>query len=41
MFEKPEELKKLFQEKSSKAAASADIEQLRIEFLGKNVILLF
>ncbi len=35
MFEKPEELKKLFQEKSSKAAASADIEQLRIEFLGK------
>ncbi len=35
MFEKPDELKKLFAEKVAKATATSDIEQLRIEFLGK------
>ena len=35
MFEKPAELKKLFEEKLAGVTASADIEQLRIEFLGK------
>ncbi len=35
MFEKSEELKKLFSEKVAQTKASADIEQLRIEFLGK------
>ena len=35
MFDKPDELKKLFAEKSGKASASSDVEQLRIEFLGK------
>jgi prolyl-tRNA synthetase len=35
MFEKPAELKKLFEEKLASVTASADIEQLRIEFLGK------
>ncbi len=35
MFEKSDELKKLFAEKSGKVNASADVEQLRIEFLGK------
>ncbi len=35
MFEKAEELKKLFAEKSGRLNGSADVEQLRIEFLGK------
>lgn len=35
MFEKPEELKKLFAEKAEQVKASTDVEQLRIEFLGK------
>ena len=35
MFEKPAELKKLFEEKIAAVAATADVEQLRIEFLGK------
>ena len=35
MFEKPAELKKLFEEKLAGVTATADIEQLRIEFLGK------
>ena len=35
MFEKPAELKKLFEEKISGVAATAEVEQLRIEFLGK------
>ncbi len=35
MFEKPAELKKLFEEKLAAVAATADVEQLRIEFLGK------
>lgn len=35
MFEKHEELKKIFAEKAGKVAASSDIEELRIEFLGK------
>ena len=35
MFEKPAELKKLFEEKISAVSATADVEQLRIEFLGK------
>ncbi len=35
LFDKPDELKKLFAEKSGKASASSDVEQLRIEFLGK------
>ncbi|MBQ4603051.1 MAG: phenylalanine--tRNA ligase subunit alpha, partial [Clostridia bacterium] len=35
MFEKPAELKKLFEEKIAGVAATAEIEQLRIEFLGK------
>ncbi len=35
MFEKPAELKKLFEEKISAVSATAEVEQLRIEFLGK------
>ena len=35
MFEKPAELKKLFEEKLAGVTATAEIEQLRIEFLGK------
>ena len=35
MFEKADELKKLFAEKSGRLNGSADVEQLRIEFLGK------
>ena len=35
MFEKPAELKKLFEEKIAAVAATTDVEQLRIEFLGK------
>ena len=35
MFEKPAELKKLFEEKIAGVAATAEVEQLRIEFLGK------
>lgn len=35
MFEKPEELKEQFAEKAAKAKAASDVEQLRIEFLGK------
>ena len=35
MFEKPAELKKLFEEKIAGVAATTEVEQLRIEFLGK------
>ena len=35
MFEKTAELKKLFEEKLSAVTATSEIEQLRIEFLGK------
>ena len=35
MFEKPTELKKLFEEKIAAVTTTAEIEQLRIEFLGK------
>ena len=35
MLEKSTELKKLFEEKASKISLSSDVEQLRIEFLGK------
>ena len=35
MFEKPAELKSLFEKKLSDVSATSDIEQLRIEFLGK------
>ena len=35
MFEKTAELKKLFEEKISAVSATSEIEQLRIEFLGK------
>ena len=35
MFEKPAELKKLFEEKIAVVTATAEVEQLRIEFLGK------
>ena len=35
MFEKPAELKKLFEEKIAAVSATAEVEQLRIEFLGK------
>ena len=35
MFEKTAELKKLFEEKISAVTATSEIEQLRIEFLGK------
>lgn len=35
MFEKPNELKQLFEEKINSVSASSEIEQLRIEFLGK------
>ncbi len=35
MFEKPAELKALFEEKIAAVSATAEIEQLRIEFLGK------
>lgn len=35
MFEKPDELKELFNSKSKEIKAVSDVEQLRIEFLGK------
>ena len=35
MFEKPAELKALFEQKIASVTATAEIEQLRIEFLGK------
>ena len=35
MFEKPAELRKLFEQRAAEIAASSDLEQLRIEFLGK------
>ena len=35
MFEKPEELKKIFDEKAKAAEDTSAVEQLRIEFLGK------
>ncbi len=35
MFEKPEELKKIFDEKAKAAEDTGAVEQLRIEFLGK------
>ena len=35
MIEKSAELKKLFEEKAAKIGVVSDVEQLRIEFLGK------
>lgn len=38
MLEKAQQLKQQFTDKVNNASASAELEQLRIEFLGKKVL---